>query len=448
MINLASAPFPVTYRELWLPNNINGTSLPSSVRGGQVLTLTGASKQSSTDGVRFPGTATSNIVVAANAAQNAKAAFHITIRFKLDITFAAGAPGDFFLFQKLLAADDYLRVYLKAADGKLYWEQGNAAGGIQFTLTSTTVSWTGGTQYIVTVSLTDTPTQRLLVNGVAEDTDTQAARATPNGGDMIIGSSSDGGTNGVVGTISWVVIGVGTTAATALTTDDEVNLSSGISPPTAKVQHMYLLDEGRGVTVTDRGSVGVNGTLDTACTWAWGQVESPVVSLDGINDRGMSPAGANISGAWTMIWAGKLKETFRNIDRVFFEITIDPNYLARIINRAWVGKQFLCIVAGAEYSVINPQTQLIDDYAIFIGTYNSAAGTMKYYVNGTMAGSAVVPSFPATSAYAYIGMNFAVSGFNSSKPLFVSQIEKAFTAKQVLAYSRWLRDSFNLPINM
>ncbi len=241
---MSYAPFAISHRELWLPEHIRGTQLPPFRGDAHALTLTGAQKRTTSDGVHFTGTATSNIIIAANAGQNAQAACHITIRFKLDTTFAAGAPSNFYLAQKLLAADNYLRVYLKALDGKLYWEQGNLAGGIQFTLTSTTVSWTAGTWYIVTVSLTGTPTQRLLVNGTVEDTDVAAAVATPNGGDIVIGSSSDGGVDGVVGTISWVVIGVGTTAATALTAAEEIDLSRRLKALAAQ--------QGREIVVLDR----------------------------------------------------------------------------------------------------------------------------------------------------------------------------------------------------
>ena len=71
-------PFPVTYRELWLPSHIRGTTLLPAFRGdAHGLILTGAQKQTTCDGVLFNGTATSNINYGAihNAAR-------IAIRFR------------------------------------------------------------------------------------------------------------------------------------------------------------------------------------------------------------------------------------------------------------------------------------------------------------------------------------------------------------------------------
>ncbi len=223
-----------------------------------------------TQGVHFTGGATSNMVVAANAGQNAKAAFHITVKFKLDTTHQNGAANQRFLFQKAADANNQLQLYLHT-DGKLYWYQGNGLGGQEFMLNSTTAIWTAGTWYTVTCSMTDTPTQRLLVNGVLEDSDTIATPvATPNGGNIIMGSESDGATTGIAGTISLVCIGVGATATTALTAAEETGLASGILPPSAKVQHLYRFTEGTGTSVNDLGSLNVDGTLDSACTWTVG----------------------------------------------------------------------------------------------------------------------------------------------------------------------------------
>jgi len=444
-------PLPITFRERWEFSGTRGLFVPTGCGGGHPLTATGAQKGTTADGVHFTGAATSNIVVTAAAGQNAQQAFHITIRFKLDQTFAAGAAADFYLFQKLLAADDYLRVYLENADGKLYWIQGNAAGGVEFTLTSTTVSWTAGTWYTVTVSLTNTPTQRLLVNGTVEDTDTVATPvATPNGGDMVIGSSSDGGTDGVVGTISWVVIGVGATAATALTAAEESDLSKGAPPPTAKVQYMYLMDEGRGVTATDRGSAGGNGTLDTACAWQYGQVQQPVLSLDGINDHGDSSSGVDIGGDITLVLVIKAKTTFAAAvaNGFLLQLRIDGNNYLVLLNTPTTIIKWRAVVGGGVSDIDYITSSVIDDYLILVGTV-TVAGAQAFYVNGALVNTAAGGGATShAAATAYFGSEAGAGNFDINKPIYSALIEGALTAAQVKAYSRWLRDRFNLPVSI
>ncbi len=449
-VGLSKTPFPITYRELWLPQHIRDSQLPAFRGDGHTLTLTGAAKRTTADGVHFTGGAASNIVVAAAAGQNAKQDFHMTIRFKLDITFAAGAAANQYLFQKLLAADDYLRVYLKAADGKLYWEQGDGAAGIQFTLTSTTVSWTAGTYYIITVSFTGDATQRLLVNGVVEDTDTQVFRATPNGGDMVVGNSSDGGTDGVVGTISWVVIGVGLAATVALTTDEEWELSQGMPPPTnTKVQYLFTLDEGRGVTAYDRGSAGGNGTLDSACTWAWGQVKQPVLGLSGVVNYGVSSAGVLIKEPVTVVLVVKVKSTYNNLSinsRYLYQFYVDANNHIRLSNEGSTNVlRTLVYGSGTFKSIISATPLVVDSYLVHIVTIDTSGG-VKAFIDGSLIGTATgLPPISVAVATAYIGTYSGLVRCDVSKPLWLGAIEGALTAKQVLAYSRWLKDIMNLP---
>jgi len=51
-------------------------------------------------------------------------------------------------------------------------------------------------------------------------------------------------------------------------------------------------------------------------------------------------------------------------------------------------------------------------------------------------------------ATAYFGANQAPANFDVSKCLFASLIEGVFTDGQALTYARWLKDVFNLPINI
>ena len=454
MLALPGAPFGVTYRELWLPPGIKGWTgpLPPSVEGGHELAFTGARHGTTADGVHCTGAANSNIIVAANAIQNAQQAIHITIRFKLDQAFAAGAASNFYLFQKLAAVSDWIRVYLRAADGLLLWEQGDGLGGagIQFTLTSTTAAWAAGVWHIVTLSLTSTPTQRLIVDGTVEDTDTAVAVATPPGGDMVIGNSVAAGVDGVIGVISWVVIGVGATAATALTAAEETDLSKGIPPPTAKVQYELLLDEGRGVTAYDRGSAGGNGTLGAVATWAWGQVQQPVISLDAINDGAVSGAGVDISGDITLVWVGKMKSTYANLggDHFFCRIFADVNnYIDLAYDFASDMLRFVVTGSGAVGVVNWTVKPSIDNYMIFIGLVR-ASGQIKFLVNGLYNYISTGVGAIAGAAIAYIGSSHNATRYEISKPLFAALIDGAFTDKQALAYSRYLRNLFNLPITI
>ncbi len=452
---ISQVPFPLKYRELWLPDRINADStLPASVLGGHALTFTGTKKGTTADGVHFTGAATSNLVVAANAIRNAKAALHITIRFKPDTTFATGASGNQYFINQVTGTS-YVRAYLKTTDGKFYWEQDDGAAGAGFSLTSTTASWTEGAPYIVTVEMTDTPTQRLLVNGVLQDSDTSAAVATPDGGDLIIGSSSDGGTDGFVGTISWVVIGVGATATVALTTDEEADLAKGIQPATAKVQYMFLFDEGRGVTLYDRGSAGGNATLDTACTWAWGQVKQPCLSSDGINDQARSATGINLDGNVSIVWAGKIKSNYTLISatadtrQIIYARGISGSYEIYLRSATGVTGVQVLVYAGAGKTIAPVDVPAMDDYRIFILTLNTS-WAIQEFSNGSLVGSNILngPFLSGASAFIDFGGSTTATYYDNSKMLFAGIVEGAFTATQAKIYSRWLRDRMNLPITI
>ncbi len=444
-------PFPVTLRESWNSAHIRGTQLPTGCNGGKALTLTGAQKGTTTDGVHCTSGATSNVVVAANAAQNAKAAFHITIWFKLDQTYVAGG-GNTYLFTKTLDANNWLRVYLQSATGCLLWLQGDGAGGNEFVLTSTTVSWTAGVWYRITLSFDDTPAQRMLVNGVLEASSAVATPvATPNGGDMVIGNVSDGGTTGIIGTISFVCIGVGATAVVSLTTTEETNLVKGVPPATAKVQYMFLMDEGRGVTATDRGSAGGNGTLDSACTWAYGQVQAPALSLDGLNDYAISASGVYMKEPLTMVVVVKCKHTqdAALANSILGYLRIDANNYLLLAHATAADGIYLSASGGGTSQIVTYTTKpTIGDYRIYICTL-TAAGVLTLYVNGlSVAAIAGVGAISAAAAIAYLGATQTPNAYNNDAYLHKGLIEGALTDAQVKTYARSRRDKFNLPITI
>lgn len=449
-VGLMRAPFPITYRELWLPRGIKGWTgpLPPSRYNGHELAFTGARRGTTCDGVHFTGAPTSNINCGAIHDNVTK--LWISFRFKLDQPFDTGAAGSLHLFGKILGAGDYLDIALDVADGKIKWRQYTGAAQdfelIGCTAAGDITSWEAGRWYHVLASLSDTAggIQRFLIDNYA-DADTQAAANTPNGGDFIIGDEDDPGNgNGFQGVIADFFCEEGVDLAT----NREDDLYRGIAPITA--DNRWLLDEGRGVTAYDRGVAGNNGTLDTSSTWAWGRVKQPIISLDGRNDHAQSAAGVDVSGAVTMVWAGKMKAHYDGVleDKYFVEYWIDNNNHYQIYLHSLIGDvRFLCAAAGTTaVADLHGFAIEIDDYAIFIGTV-TAGGVIQLFANGVLhdtdTGLAPIAAGGITT---YIGAEDSPAYWDISKPLMVALIEGAFDQKQALDYSRWLDRIFNLGV--
>jgi len=90
----------------------------------------------------------------------------------------------------------------------------------------------------------------------------------------------------------------------------------------------------------------------------------------------------------------------------------------------------------------------IDDYWILIETV-TLAGVVTAFLNGSLIGStAGLGTILGLAATAYIGVHSGLTNYGISKPLLVALIDGAFTAKQALAYSRYLKNVFNLPITI
>ncbi len=452
---MSYAPFPVTYRELWAPEHIRGTQLPPFRGDAHPVTLTGAQKQTTCDGVDFDGTVNASIVVPNDASQNAQQAFAITIRFTPRNTFAAGAPNNQFLLRKV-TGNEWIQVWLSTADGALHWSQGDGGGGDQFLLISTTINWAAGVEHIVTCSMTNTPTQRLIVDGVVQDTDVAAARATPNAGNMIIGNAAAGDVQAFLGTISWVVIGVGTTAATALTVAEEGDLSKGMPPPTAKVQYQYLMDEGRpagaggAAIIYNRGSVAVNGQLSTGCSWKWGKVKQAVLSCNGIDNFGQSGATVDIGGDTTYVQVVRMMSTYSALSglRCLSQIRVDNNNnLALIYLSATNVIRFNSDSAGVSVVADYVGKPAIGDYWIIIGT--RSGGAVKLYIQGSLVATGIGGGVMTVGgATAWIGRHAWAGFYDNHKTLRFGLIEGIFTDAQARTYSRWLRDVYNLPISI
>ncbi len=440
-IDFTRAPFPLTYRNLWLPQGIraNATWPDCRYNGTLVDTLIGPRKGTTCDGVHGDGSATSNIVTAADAVLNNQTKLWIFLRFKFDQTFSSAAATDQYICTKRLAADDYVDIWFSAADGKLYFQMGNRAAGIQFTLTSTTTSWTGGgVEYTVLLSLTDTgPAQRMLIDGIAEDTDAVAAINTSNGGDLVILSSADGNADGFEGVVSLAVIGTDD-----LTGTEETNLNEGI-PPLDSV-NLYMYDEGRGAIAYGRGTGADNGTLDTACTWAFGQVQQPVLSLDGINDWAQSALGIDITGDISLVWVFKARSTYPT-QATRYPVRIEGS-LETLTFLYGAGIRATTIGSGVTRNTSDYTDFAIGDYKIFILSLVSG-GNLNFFVNGYL--FALIEAtgvIGGANASLMLNRTAGVLRYSPESHLLIGLIDGAFTAKQVRDYSRYIRNIFNLPI--
>lgn len=445
MLALPGAPFPVTYRELYLPPGIKGWAgpLPPSVEGGHELTFTGARHGTTADGVHgIAGVATSNINL--GAIHNNENILYIKIRFKLDQPFSIASATDQYLFGKYDGPNDYLIGWLEAADGMFH--MAHAEGGVVEAIVSTEATWDIGWHTIV-VSLHNVNGQRLIVDGGAAVTVPANTTAITLTADFCLLARDDGvSTEGILGVEVDVVMGIAALAAA-----DETDLYNGI-PPAAATEE-YLLDEGRGVTAYNRGSsgAGADGTLDTSCTWAFGQVQQPVISLDGINDHAQSSAGVDISGDITIVWVGKMKSTFDALvgPHTFLRCIVDGNnQLDFDYESAGNNIRLRLERQGSVVSLNYGIKPSIDDYWILIGTIVDA-GVFIFYVNGSaVASNSNALSMAAGGGILYIGATHIPASYDISKPLFCALIDGAFTQKQALVYSRYLKNIFNLPITI
>lgn len=433
-IDFMKAPFPVTYRELWVPRSINGNAtLPSSRHNGHALTLTGAKLGTTADGVHFDGTLNSNINC--GAIHNAEAKLWLSFRFKLDQAHVAGSASKYFMIKANGGESIYL--YLSTVDGALHFTYDAA----HFAIATVVTTWNAGQAYHVIASISSAAGVRLRVDNGGAVTNANLT-AFPAAGNLYLGNPA--GTSHV-GLTTDIFIGTDD-----LTAAEETDLFNGIPP--ADATEIYLHDEGRGVTTVNRGSsgAGANGTLGSACTWAYGQVQQPVLSLNNIGDVGASSVGVDISGNISIIWVGKIKSTYNSLTggHSFYRIHVDNNneiYL--YYSSAGNVIQLVGLGSGAAQSVNYTGHPAIDDYMIFIGTLTG--GLLSFYVNGSLIGStAGVGAILAGGGSAYLGRLHVAADYDISKPLVASLIDGAFTAQQVLAYSRWLRDMMNLPISM
>lgn len=420
------------FRELWLPKNIVDSKLPSSIPGGHALTLSGARRATTANGVRFlPGVATSNIKFSDpyDAVNNWWASF----RFKLTQNFATGAAADQYLIGKYDDATNYLVVWLENADGKLYMSHREGDGAE--TVSSAEVSWTAGTLYHVLVSCSITEGQRLIVDGGAAQTEAGNTTAISLLADMCVGARDDGtSTEGLGGVISKVVMGNDILTQTAVT-GEEALLAKGIPPSDAV--NLFTLDEGRGTTAYDRGSGADDGTLDSSCTWDFDAKKLVAISPDGINDYG-SASGVKINGNISIVSVMRAKSTYSSNPNAstFYWLRVDASN--DIEFHSWPGAAqavYYVIGNGTAMSFLINFSPAIDDYLIFINTL-TIAGAIESFLNGVSKGTGSgAGQISGANATVNISSTHTPACFDVSSNLLFGIVEGALSAAETLKLS-------------
>lgn len=426
------------YRELWLPELINNhATLPSLVSRGHRLTNTGARKGTTCDGLYFPSYAAAD-QVSLGVIHNAQAKFWVSFRWKPMGVISGATTGGYF-WGKYLNGTNYIFLCMRNTDGKLAFIK--MTGGATTTdLRISPPPWSPNQWYHIIVSVSDVEGTKFIVTGVDSKAEVTDLSALPNGGAMYI-NDYDGSSDPVAGTITDVFMGTDD-----LTSAERTDLSKGIPP--ADAVHAYLCDEGRGATLNDR-SGGNNGTLAGATTWAWGRVKQPVLSFDGINDYGASFALADISGSFTMAWAGKVKSSYSSLSVVgtsLYQFYISASNRVALVYLATINElAFSIVVGGVEANIGYAPSLAIDDYLILIATFTP--DTITLYAQGYLVDSGVgLGALPSGGAEVHVGMIAGPVYPDVSRPLFISQIEGVFTARQALAYTKSLVKRYDLPI--
>ncbi len=444
-------PAGKSWRELWLAQNIAGTHWPSSVPGGQPITLTNeAAKRTTADGIHFvAGVDTSNVKFA--DPYDAVNDLYASIFFTPDQTFSSASSADMYLVSKFVDATNYWFIFLRASDGKLVMEhrEGNGAE----TIVSAETSWAAGTRVHVLGSCNTGVGQRLIIDGGTAVTEAGNQTAISLIADVTIGARDDGtSTEGFGGVIHGSVVmggGADVELTTTANTGEEALLAKGIPPATAKVINLFTFDKGRDVTANDRGSGADDATLDSSCSWSYG-VRQATMSVDGINDYGVSSSGVDISGDLSVVLVTKEKAVLdANVpagnllylfidgsNRYFFQ---HPVSVAGI-NFAGNGGSGL-LVAN------DPATPAIDTRRILIGT--STSGLLELFSDGVSKATAASIGNPSGSpATVYISSNNTLAGFGISSSVLVGLIDGALSGQEALNLSRYINNWMGLGLTI
>ncbi len=251
----------VLYLPLWNPHT-NGLAFQSIDPFGHTITRTASGV------LHFTGSATSNVNV--GTIHDASAKLWVSIWFRLDSSFASGAPADMYIFGKQLDGTNRLRVWLESTDGKIICRL-QLGGAVKFTIASGETSWNANQWYHIIFSIGQAMGGGAASNGARLRVDNGTAQtdgnvdAAPNGGDFVIGDYDDPGAgNGFIGEIEEVVCGTDD-----LSDAEETGLYAGTLP--GDETEYWPMDEGSGTgagAIKDQeGTADADGAIDSACTW-------------------------------------------------------------------------------------------------------------------------------------------------------------------------------------
>lgn len=440
------------FRELWLPELINGNAtLPGSVGGGHGLALTGARKGTTTNGIQLLDA--EYLITAANAdilfSPPANAGFTVFLRYK-----PSSITGNRYIIERIDVARQNgwnlhcsgvylnLQIYIAGVMTRTYSADPHLAAGTQYSLAA---RYTKETGYHATAD----GHVELFIDGVETTYTLQAVVSDPgNPGAQVCHIWADRN-------LADLSMGLGGQVAIydGVATDAEMlEMHKGIFPAAladgGPLLRLYPTDEGRGIAVVDRGVTGVDAVYTgTNLGWDYGQVRQPVLSFDGVNDRAQSLAGVDISGDLSFIWVGKIKSTYDGLSAQhhLIRIHIDATNFVQLLYHTDDVLRFALSGASVSYA---PKPS-IDDYMVIIGTSKLAGGVITLFVNGSLVGidtgATVVSALPAV---ANIGANQADVNHDASKPLMVGLISGALSKPEAKAVSRNINNHFGLGLSI
>lgn len=243
--------------------NVGGFHTELKVEACVEATVTGVSSAETTIRIGVPFWQTGNVLNFDGTANsyadmgvlyNSSPKFFFAETFRLPTAHQNGSAEKYLVQKNQVGINNF---YLKLkTDGTLEFKL-NVSGAVLITAQNV---WTADTAYTVMFSLSN-------VNGMRFRTATEtltspaATGGTPAAGNLIIGNSAIGGTNGMVGQIFNAV----SCNTTDLTVAQETALLNGLAP--AYVTDYWFMDEGAGDTITSYGSAANNGTKGASTTW-------------------------------------------------------------------------------------------------------------------------------------------------------------------------------------
>ncbi len=213
--------------------------------------------------LHFDGTATGDLNC--GVIYNASAKFAVSMWFKLDSNFGAGAPTVQRLYVKDAGGGNIIVLHLDNGSGRI--EFFHVSGGVtKFNIATVQNSWVAGTWYYVYAATgqaigggaASDGARLRMNNGVAvTDADTTAI---PNGGTLIFGNYGGGVAQGVIGNLQNIAI-----MNDDVSTIEETALYNGTAPVDAT--DYWYADEGVGTVITSYGTAANPGTAGAATTW-------------------------------------------------------------------------------------------------------------------------------------------------------------------------------------